>query len=216
MFDLTGTILRFIFIIPAVLISLTVHEYFHGYVSYLLGDHTAKSMGRLTLNPIRHIDPVGFIAMVIFKFGWAKPVPINTYYYKNRRLGVFLVSIAGPLSNIILAFVAAVLYRLIPIRFGGGNSLLLLYAYHFVRILISLNLTLAVFNLIPIPPLDGSKILMSILPQKYAAIFVKYEKYSNILLIILLFTGAMSGFINSAVNMLLTGIFAVINIFPFL
>ena len=215
MFNIQSIISNLIYLIPAVLISLTIHECSHGYVSYLLGDNTAKSQGRLTLNPLKHLDPIGFIMMLIVGFGWAKPVPINPYFYRDRRKGVFLVSIAGPLSNVVLAFFVAIIYKLFPLWFGGSTSnMVVIYIFNLLGFLIRLNLTLAVFNLIPIPPLDGSKILMSVLPARQAIAMQNFERYSNIILILLLFTGALSGFLGKAVNLFMRGIFAILSFIP--
>ena len=167
----------------AVLIILTIHEYSHAYAAYRLGDNTAKSLGRLSLNPIKHLDPFGALCMLIFHFGWAKPVPINARNFKNPKRGFAIVAIAGPLSNIIFAFISAFLYLLLfallkDVNFTSEflfslaeNALLFVYLFHII------NIGIGIFNLIPIPPLDGSRILNVILPPKYYFGIMKYEKY---------------------------------------
>lgn len=142
--------------IPALLIAITFHEFAHARVSYSLGDPTPKQTGRLSLNPLAHLDPVGLLMLWIFRFGWAKPVQINPYYYKDPKKGVLLVSLAGPLSNLVLAFFTLIFLKLDFITSS--------FAVNFVYILFVYNLGLAVFNLIPVPPLDGSKILVNLLP----------------------------------------------------
>ena len=144
-------IMQVIYTLPALLIALTFHEFSHGLAAYYLGDNTAKVRGRLTLNPIKHIDPIGLFTLLVFKFGWAKPVPFNPLNFKNRKWGTLIVALAGPFSNFILAFLSFMLLLLInpvnPLFFIFLNSLFLY------------NLILCVFNLIPVPPLDGSKII---------------------------------------------------------
>jgi len=140
-----------IFRIPALLAALTIHEYAHARTAALLGDPTPRLMGRLTLNPVAHLDPLGLIMLWLFKFGWAKPVPINPYYFKDGRKGVMLVSLAGPGSNVLLAFITAVMIGLLSkyqfLTAGWSKVLWLTYSY---------NIIFAIFNLLPLPPLDGS------------------------------------------------------------
>ena len=167
----------------AALIALTVHEYSHGYVAYKMGDDTAKNPGRLSLNPIKHLDPVGALCMIFFRVGWARPVPINPRRFKNPKRGFALCALAGPLSNIILGFFSAGAYLLCyallrDVSFDAGsfsfklasNLLLFLYIFHTV------NIGLGVFNLLPIPPFDGSRLLNVILPPKTYFGIMKYER----------------------------------------
>lgn len=174
---------NYIFAALAALIALTAHEYCHGYAAYRLGDPTARNMGRLTLNPIRHLDPIGALCMILFHFGWAKPVPINPRYFRNPKKGFAIVAMAGPAINLILAFLSAGAYLLTwalvrDIAFENDlwfnvakNGLLFLFIFH------SLNLGFALFNLIPIPPLDGSRLLSVILPPKQYFGLMRYERY---------------------------------------
>ena len=175
-------------IIPAAFLTIVLHEMAHGFVAYLLGDRTAKNAGRLTLNPIKHIDILGLIAMIIFGFGWAKPVPVNPYYFKNRKSGMALTAFAGPASNIILAIIGLLIYKALlymPMPLGAMAEVV--YAFSvFIVTFITLNVGLAIFNLIPIPPLDGSKILNTILPERIYFKIMQYERYGFLVLYILL------------------------------
>ena len=166
----------------AVLVILTIHEYAHGYAAYKLGDNTAKSLGRLTLNPIKHLDPFGALCMILFHFGWAKPVPINPRNFRNPKRDFAITALAGPLSNILLAFFSSFLYLLLQALFKNtvfeskfiytvvSNLLLFIYLFHVI------NIGIGIFNLIPVPPLDGSRILNVVLPPKAYFGIMKYER----------------------------------------
>lgn len=176
------TIIYFVLSAFAVLVTLTIHEYCHAYAAYKLGDPTAKSLGRLTLNPIKHLDPIGAVCMLIFHFGWAKPVPINARYFKKPKRDFAIVALAGPLSNLIIAFISAFVWLLLQAVFRGvgtSNAFLLAVMRNtasFVGLFHTINLGIAIFNLIPIPPLDGSRILNVILPEKTYFKIMKYER----------------------------------------
>ncbi len=179
----------------ATLLILTIHEYAHGYIAYKFGDNTAKSLGRLTLNPIKHIDPVGALCMVFFHFGWAKPVPINSRNFKKPKRDFALVALAGPLSNLIFAFLSSFLYLLLLSWFRDINfksEFLLSVAQNtlnFVALFHIINIGIAIFNLIPIPPLDGSRILNVVLPTKTYFAIMKYERQIYLGLLIWLLGG---------------------------
>ncbi|MBO5440619.1 MAG: site-2 protease family protein [Clostridia bacterium] len=161
--------------IPTVLIALTFHECAHGFVAYKLGDPTAKYMGRLSLNPLKHLDPIGALCMVLCGFGWAKPVPVDMRQFKNPKSGMALCALAGPLTNLILGFIGAFLYWLIVLIFPS-----IVYNWNILSLLSIfgvLNIYLAIFNLIPLPPFDGSRILSAFLPDKYYIKLMQYERY---------------------------------------
>lgn len=199
-----GAFFDFLWLAPVVLISLTVHEYAHGRVAYALGDPTAKNNGRLTFNPIKHLDPLGAVFMLVFRFGWAKPVPVNPMYFKNRKRDMSLVAAAGPLSNIALSFISLIIYKLLAIFFSAPD-----FVMDFFAGMVFLNAGLAVFNLLPISPLDGSKIFISILPDSTYYKILQYEKYSQIIVLLLLFTGFLSrpiGFLSQSIVRLLDSV----------
>ena len=173
--------------------AITVHEYAHGYVAYKLGDPTAKYAGRLSLNPMSHLDPVGALCMVLCGFGWAKPVPVNPMYFKDRKRDSALVSLAGPLSNIALALVTAVLaavyFSFVYIKFPANFAAE--FGFELLIQLAQLNIGFAVFNLIPFPPLDGSKILGAFLSNENYYKFMRYEHFGFPILILMSITGLL-------------------------
>ena len=187
-------VLEFIFQIAILIFSIVIHEVSHGAVAYAMGDPTAKEEGRLTLNPLKHLDPFGSILLPTmtyllsgFIFGWARPVPYNPYYLKNQKYGPAIVGAAGPGSNILIALVFGLLIRF----FGPGpTSLGLALPAGFLQIavfIVFLNLILAIFNLVPIPPLDGSKVLFAALPRRADEIQIFMERYGLILLLLFIF-----------------------------
>ncbi|MCD6098581.1 site-2 protease family protein [bacterium] len=186
----------FLIWVPPILLAITFHEFSHGYAAYLLGDPTAAYAGRLSLNPLRHLDPLGTIMLLFAHIGWAKPVPIDPRNFKNPKRGILLTSVAGPASNMLLAFLFGLLYRLWvnlfpPGIYIDGSTLHILAAMLLVTVRI--NLILAVFNLIPIPPLDGSKILFGLLPREYDRMFYQLEMMGPFLLIGLIIFSELSG-----------------------
>ena len=188
------TILYYSMLAAAALISLTLHECAHGYTALLLGDPTAKASGRLTLNPVKHIDIFGLVMMILLKIGYAKPVPINPYYFRNRRRGIFLTSAAGPAANLILAVLFG---RLTAASLRGGWNI---YLVLFFVLMCQLNVGLAVFNLLPFPPLDGSKMFVSLLPAKWEQMFYRYQKYFYGIVLILYFTRVLNKIIDPVIN----------------
>ncbi|WP_294797249.1 site-2 protease family protein [uncultured Fenollaria sp.] len=178
----------------AVLVAIIPHEMAHGYAAYLCGDETAKNDGRLSLNPLHHLDPIGTICLIFFKFGWAKPVMINPNNFRDRKKGTFFVSIAGVLTNFILAIIAVIIMKYIRLSD---------FVFEIFMNIFWFNIILGVFNLIPIPPLDGSKLLFSFLPPKYEYYLIKYEKYGYILLLLLIMTDNLDKILIPMVNFMI-------------
>ena len=198
-----------VYTVPAALIAITLHEYAHGYVSYKLGDPTPKQMGRLSLNPFAHLDPIGTLCLIFFHFGWAKPVCVNPYYYKDQKKGMVLVGLAGPLMNFILAFISALFMAIIIKKTGGYVGSFTYYLFNFLNVCYVLNIGLGVFNLIPFPPLDGAKIVGGLLPEHIYFNFMKYEMYGQLIIFGLLAFGALDkplAILRSGVDWIIWGI----------
>ena len=181
-------------IAPPILLALTFHEYAHAYVANRFGDDTAKQSGRLSLNPLRHLDPLGTIMIFLVHFGWAKPVPVNPYRLKNPKKDMLWISAAGPLANMVLALGSGILLRLLVASGGKPDH------YSFMGLLIyvvfmslQINLALAVFNILPIAPLDGSKILSGLLPAEFGKMFYYLERYGPFILLGLIIFGSVTG-----------------------
>lgn len=181
-----------IYTAPATLLAISAHEFAHGLISYWLGDPTPKRDGRLSLNPLHHLDLVGTICMLVFRFGWAKPVKVNPQYYKNPKQGMALTALAGPAMNLILAFLFLWIFVGLFHVTEGSTEGILGYLMLLAQYTAIMNIGLGVFNLIPIPPLDGSKILGIFLPQRTYFQLMKYERYGGLLMIVLLYTGVLS------------------------
>lgn len=181
-------LLSYVLFLPPILMALTIHEYAHGYIALLNGDPTAKFAGRLTFNPIKHIDIFGLIAFILFRFGWAKPVPIDVRNFRDRKTGIIQTSVAGPLSNFLIAIPFGLLLRVLP---GHSNAL---YPLHImIEGFVVFNLIFCAFNLIPIPPLDGSHVLFELLPARYAHIELWLSRYGFFVLIGLIFFDNITG-----------------------
>lgn len=188
-------------VIPA-LVCITLHELSHGYAAYRLGDDTAKRMGRLTLNPIKHIDIFGLVMMVAFKFGWAKPVPVNMRNFRHPKRDMAITALAGPVSNVLICCVFLFIYGLIyrPCYFNGGQFSADLL--EMVYITSYLSLALAVFNIIPVPPLDGSKVLFSLMSDEKYMKLMYYERYGMLILAVLLITDVLGNPLQTATGFL--------------
>ncbi|MBC3795834.1 site-2 protease family protein [Acetobacterium tundrae] len=179
--------------LPGILIAISFHEMAHAYAADAMGDPTPKNAGRLTINPLKHIDPLGFISMLLFRFGWAKAVPVNPNNFKDRKKGMIAVALSGVLTNLLLAFLGMAAYlAVIPL-----NNEILMTILQYIYIY---NIVFAVFNIIPIPPLDGSQILVLFLPPKALMTYYKYQRYGMIVIFALAITGLLGIIINPAIN----------------
>ena len=195
--SLSELLARFIVLFTAI----TVHEYAHGLVAYKLGDPTAKYAGRLSLNPLSHLDPIGALCMVFFRFGWAKPVPINPMYFKDRKRDSAIVALAGPLSNIILAFLSTIVFAVYYVYvYLNFPNFVTQFIYTVFMQLAVVNISFAVFNLIPFPPLDGSKILGAFLSYENYGRLLQYERFGFPVLILLSLTGFLGSLLSLFIN----------------
>lgn len=200
MFDFKSMILSLLLSLPGLLLALTVHEFAHGYAALKMGDHTAEYSGRLSLNPLHHLDVIGTLCLLVFHFGWAKPVPINPNNFRNPKKGIIVVSLAGPFANFLLALVFGFVLGAIVTFMPGGE--LRTFLYTVVNYCVVLNVGLMVFNLIPVPPLDGSKVLLEFLPYRARYYAYRYERYIGLIFLALLYFGILSpvlGFLSSYV-----------------
>lgn len=201
--NLTSFLRDAVYWVPALIIALSFHEYAHGKVADMLGDPTPRNHGRLTLNPIKHIDPVGLLMLMVVRFGWAKPVPVNPLYFRgDRRRGMVLVALAGPGTNFIIAFFAAI-GRMISLVMALQGTEAMVHSFLFFEYLLMYNVFLGVFNLLPVPPLDGSKILFNLLPPRYSPIMHQIERYGFMILMLMLLTGAHRYFLLPAANVMI-------------
>ncbi len=215
-------IIDLLFVIPCVLFALTIHEVSHGYMAYRLGDPTARNLGRLTLNPLKHLDPIGALCMVLFHFGWARPVPINTRYFKKPRRDTALTAAAGPISNFIMAFLGLLVQQILfavfirhpattQFAYNLQYAALTLFSYFHI-----LNLSLGLFNLLPVPPLDGSRIFLTFLPAKYYFGIMQYERYIQLGLLLLLWLGFLDRPLSFLVSTISNGMQFLVELLPFL
>ena len=202
-FDLTSFLQELVVVLPAVLFAITFHEVAHGWVADRLGDPTARLSGRLTLNPIAHLDPVGAIMLILVKFGWAKPVPVNPMNLRNPLRDMIWVAAAGPVANVIVSAASLLLYR-----WSGelATPFLAVPVRELLKWSFIINLNLAAFNLIPIPPLDGSQILKGLLPRRQLVAFERIEPYGFLILVLFLTTGMAQVVLSPLVAVLYAGI----------
>lgn len=208
-------LIAFLYTLPALLISLSIHEYAHAWMAYKQGDITQKIRGRLSLDPFKHIDPMGFLCIALFGVGWGKPVMIDDRNFKNRAKGTMLTALAGPVSNLLLALLFTIILKLLIMTgvlttvatttIGGIFFTMFLYTIQF-------NIIFGIFNLIPLPPLDGSKVLEYFLPQKLKGIMYTLERYSFIIILVIFCTNIASYIINPAYNLILKFLYWIISL----
>ncbi len=194
-------LITFLYTLPALLISLAIHEFAHAFVAYKLGDRSQKAMGRLTLHPFAHIDWMGFLCIALIGFGWGKPVMVDDRNFKNRSRDNMLVALAGPMSNLLLAILFTAIFKILIIT-GVADS----FNITFIRMFyyaIAFNVVFAVFNMLPIPPFDGSKVLFFFLPNRYKDVMYTLEKYSFYIILIFVFTNLDSLIISPIINFIL-------------
>ena len=191
-----------------VFLALPVHEFAHGFIANKLGDPTPRYQGRLTLNPLAHLDPIGSLGILLFGIGWAKPVGVNARYFKNPKWGMAITAIAGPLSNIIMAFISLIFFHAAFVLYIDLSYSKALYDFldTLFRYTAVINIYLAVFNLIPIPPFDGSRVLFTFLPSRYYFQIMRYERYIFIVLLVILWLGVLDVPVTFVVNKVLYGL----------
>ncbi len=205
-FDFSYILSILLGLIPS-LLCITLHELSHGYVAYRLGDRTAKDRGRLTLNPIKHLDPMGLLMMLVFHVGWAKPVPVNMWNFKNPKRGMAVTALAGPACNVLITLVFLFLYGFfyIPLGQSAAGS----YFLQMLELTAYMSLGLAVFNLLPVPPLDGSKVLFSLISDESYYKLMRYERYGSILMLVLVATGVLGRPLSAAIQALYSAMFPI-------
>lgn len=221
--DLPSYLISILLSLPVVLLALSVHEAAHGFAAWRLGDPTARNFGRLTLNPLKHLDPYGFICMLLVGFGWANPVPVNSRFFKKPRRDIALVGLAGPLSNLLLAVAFLLLLRFVGFGWLAqlpiSNQLQFNLIYFTCLLLyygVYMNVTLAIFNLLPVPPLDGSRIFYVFLPPRLYYKIMQHQRTITIVVMALLLLGPLSALINFLSNLIIGGLFALTGMSGFL
>lgn len=207
----SGNVIALVYMLPILVVTLTVHELCHGLAAYALGDTTAKTQGRLSLNPLKHIDLMGFATLLLFGFGWAKPVGVDLRNLKKPKRDFALVAVAGPFSNFFLALLCVIIACFLGVEFDGIRFS---YPQHLAEMAvyaliyaIQINLGLGVFNMLPIPPLDGSRLLASFLPDKIYVKYLQAGRYGMFVVLALIAFGSLNGFLGSIINMIFKAMF---------
>jgi len=201
---------KIIYVVPAILIALSLHEMAHGWASYMLGDPTPKAQGRLSVNPLNHLDLTGTLLLLFAGFGWAKPVQVDSRYYENPKQDMVKVALAGPIMNFLVAFVALFCIGLME-KIEVPYNTLSNYVSTLLFYIAMIDIGLGLFNLIPIPPLDGSKVLFAILPAKSYFAYMQYEQFGMILLIAFICFGAFDGFLITARTSIINGMLEIVS-----
>lgn len=208
MFDIFSKegLISFLYLLPALLISLAIHEFAHAYTAYKLGDRSQKALGRLTLDPFAHMDWMGFLAVALLGFGWGKPVMVNDSNFKNKARDNMLVALAGPMSNLIMAVIFTLIFKLLMITgvITDSQTFVNTIVISMLALAIQFNVIFAIFNMIPIPPFDGSKVLRYFLPRKGKEVMDMLEAYSFYIIIIFLVTGLGSMIVRPILNVILS------------
>ena len=205
-FDFTYLVSILLGVIPS-LLCITLHELSHGYVAYLLGDDTAKRAGRLTLNPLKHLDPIGLLMMLVFRFGWAKPVPVNMMRFKYPKRGMAVTALAGPACNLLITVVFLFLYGFLLAPLSGTQTGKVLLQG--IELTAYISLGFCIFNLIIVPPLDGSKVLFSLLPDRLYLKLMRYERYGSLLLLVLVWSGLLGKPLGKLISLAFSGLWPV-------
>jgi len=200
---------QIIYVVPAILVALSLHEFAHGWASYMLGDPTPKAQGRLSVNPFSHLDLVGTLMLFFVGFGWAKPVSVDARYYENPKSDMVKVALAGPLMNFVVAFICLLLMGIMGDKVVATE--ITVYVYNLLYFTAVINVGLGLFNLIPLPPLDGSKVLAAILTSDKYFAYMRFEQYGMLLVLILVMSGAFTGFLGVARDSVIGGMENMVN-----
>ena len=212
--DFVGAIIYILSTLAVIFLTMPVHEFAHGLAAVKLGDDTPRWQGRISLNPFAHIDYMGALCILLFGFGWAKPVQVNARNFRNPKRDMAITAFAGPLSNIIVAFIALLIFNIMQVLVLKTNAQVVWYICSFLYFIAEINIRLAVFNLIPVPPLDGSRLLSALLPYKYYYALMRYERYIYLGLMAMLFLGALDTPLYFLSNGLMNGLYGLASL-PF-